>query len=255
MDSKGKSRVPILAAGGIVLRNDLDFTARFAIVRSKLDTWGLPKGKLAAGEDALTAARREVLEETGHRVTVHEFLGTLVYETSRRPKVVQFWRMAAAGAPDGVLMGDVKAVDWLVLRDAIDRLSHLRERVFLEQVGPLALKRSHRLGEAFRRQLFQGETRRILVPDVPLAPEAGWRERTGLRPFDRQSTAALSPGGQGAAPDEREAAGQSQAGACEKGGGDARHPGDVRHPGEKTLMEKTWGWFRNAALSHRQLFD
>src|SRR5712671_7832328 len=93
-ERKDKSRVPILAAGGIVLRNDR--RPQFAIVQlRKLGAWGLPKGKLAAGEDAIAAARREVLEETGHRVTVHEFLGTLAYETSGRSKVVQFWRMHA----------------------------------------------------------------------------------------------------------------------------------------------------------------
>ena len=241
MDSKEKSRAPILAAGGIVLRNDLDSTARFAIVRSrKLDTWGLPKGKLAAGEDALTAARREVLEETGHRVTAHEFLGTLVYETSGRPKVVQFWRMEAAGAPEGVLMRDVKAVDWLVLDDAIDRLSHLRERVFLEQVGPIALKHSHRLGDVFRQELLQGEPRGILVEGVPRSPEHELVERTGLRPFDPQSAASVSPAVQGAA---QEDAGQTLAQAPETACGAARHLGE-KSPAGKTVMKKTWGWLR-----------
>src|SRR5215813_12878872 len=112
-DPKNKSRVPILAAGGIVLRNDRKL--QFAVVQlRKLGAWGLPKGKLAPTEDALTAARREVLEETGHAVTVHEFLGTLAYETSGRPKVVQFWRMHAIGEPIGDLMRDVRAVRWLI---------------------------------------------------------------------------------------------------------------------------------------------
>src|SRR5258707_13385569 len=140
-ERKDKSRVPILAAGGIVLRNDR--RPQFAIVQlRKLGAWGLPKGKLAAGEDAIAAAHREVLEETGHRVTVHEFLGTLAYETSGRPKVVQFWRMHAIGGLAGDLTRDVTAVDWLALEEAIDRLTHLRERGFLEQVGPVDLKSS-----------------------------------------------------------------------------------------------------------------
>src|SRR5215471_15884293 len=125
-ERKDKSRVPILAAGGIVLRND--HRPQFALVQlRKLGTWGLPKGKLAAGEDAMTAARREVLEETGRRVTVHEFLGTLAYETHGRQKVIQFWRMEAAGEPAADLMRDVVAVDWLVLEDAVRRLTHPRE--------------------------------------------------------------------------------------------------------------------------------
>src|SRR5215467_12892956 len=95
-DHKEKSRTPILAAGGVVMRNDHDLAPQFAVVQSrKLATWGLPKGKLATGEDAMTAARREVLEETGYHVNVHEFLGTLVYETNSRSKAIQFWRMEA----------------------------------------------------------------------------------------------------------------------------------------------------------------
>ena len=101
----------------------------------------LPKGKLAAGESAIAAARREVLEETGRRVSIHEFLGTLAYETGGRPKIVHFWRMQALGGPVGPLMRDVKAVEWLPLDAAIARLTHVREKAFLEQVGPAALRR------------------------------------------------------------------------------------------------------------------
>ena len=37
------------------------------------------------------------------------------------------------------LMHDVKAVDWLPLDDAVERLSRGYERAFLENVGPIAL--------------------------------------------------------------------------------------------------------------------
>jgi 8-oxo-dGTP diphosphatase len=89
-------KVQVQAAGGIVLRRDLP--ARVAVVRlRKRDEWVLPKGKLDEGETPRAAARREVLEETGHTVTVREFLGTLVYETNGRAKVVHYWSMEAGG--------------------------------------------------------------------------------------------------------------------------------------------------------------
>ena len=117
-ERRDKTRIPILAAGGIVLRGDRK--PQIAVVQlRKLSAWVLPKGKLAASESAIAAARREVLEETGHRVSIHEFLGTLAYEAGGRPKVVQFWRMQAIGGPVGELMRDVKAVQWLPLDDAI----------------------------------------------------------------------------------------------------------------------------------------
>ena len=111
-----------------------------AVVRlRKRDEWVLPKGKLDDGETPRAAARREVLEETGHNVTVHEFLGTLVYESGGRSKVVHYWRMEAGGEQAYELMHDVRAVDWLPLDAAVARLSRGYERAFLENVGPIAV--------------------------------------------------------------------------------------------------------------------
>jgi 8-oxo-dGTP diphosphatase len=133
------ARVPVLAAGGIVLRRE--GTPLIAVVRlRKRDEWVLPKGKLDEGETPRAAAEREVVEETGHDVSVHEFLGTLVYESGGRSKVVHYWRMAADGKPAHDLMDDVRAVDWLPLDVAVARLSRAYERAFLANVGPLALE-------------------------------------------------------------------------------------------------------------------
>ena len=132
------ARTPVLAAGGIVLRPGE--TPLVAVVRlRKRNEWVLPKGKLDDGETPRAAAEREVLEETGHDVSVHEFLGTLVYDSRGGSKVVHFWRMEAGRDPVRKLMRDVKAVEWLPLADAVDRLSRGYERAFLEQVGPIAL--------------------------------------------------------------------------------------------------------------------
>ena len=132
------ARAPVMAAGGIVLRQAQ--TPLIAVVRlRKRNEWVLPKGKLDDGETPRAAAEREVLEETGHDVAVHEFLGTLVYQSGGRSKVVHYWRMEAGGGPVRELMNDVKAVDWLPLEDAVARLSREYERAFLEKVGPIAL--------------------------------------------------------------------------------------------------------------------
>jgi len=127
-----------MAAGGIVLRRGS--TPLVAVVRQrKRNEWVLPKGKLDDGETPKQAAHREVLEETGHDVAIHEFLGTLVYQSGGRSKVVHYWRMEAGGGPVRKLMNDIKAVDWLTLDDAIARLSREYERAFLTQIGPIAL--------------------------------------------------------------------------------------------------------------------
>ncbi len=255
-ERKDKSRAPILAAGGIVLRNDR--RPQFAIVQlRKWGAWGLPKGKLAAGEDAIAAARREVLEETGHRVTVHEFLGTLAYETSGRPKVVQFWRMHAIGGPAGDLTRDVTAVDWLALEEAIDRLTHLRERMFLEQVGPIALKlaewtarraalREQAADENLVRRALSRARIRTIGKVVPLAPVA-----EGDQTIEPESIQQDFPPPQ---------AGEGSAGAAAgiltpaQPSWRTRQDQGTESVG-RGLIERTTAWFRHATMSRRQPLD
>jgi 8-oxo-dGTP diphosphatase len=144
------ARTPVLAAGGIVLRREKN--PRIAVVRlRKRNEWVLPKGKLDDGETPRAAAEREVLEETGHDVSVHEFLGTLVYESGGGFKVVHYWRMQADGERVYELMNDIKEVDWLPLDAALERLSRAYERAFLANVGPIALQAAATAETAARR--------------------------------------------------------------------------------------------------------
>jgi 8-oxo-dGTP diphosphatase len=130
---------PTLAAGGIVARGG--HRPLVAIVQRRKDRrWVLPKGKLKPKESPLAAARREVIEETGHDVLVHEFLGVMTYEAGGKPKVVQFWRMQAVGDEARPTAPDIKAVKWLPLAAAIKKLDLPHEQVFLRHVGRRALK-------------------------------------------------------------------------------------------------------------------
>lgn len=162
------AREPVLAAGGIVLRRGQ--SPRIAVVRlRKRDEWVLPKGKLDNGETARDAAEREVVEETGHDVTVHEFLGTLAYESGGRSKIVHYWRMEADDEQAYELMHDVRAVDWLTLDLAVGRLSRTYERAFLSHVGPHALENAA-LAEASRRARVKApvtKKRRSRQPPAP----------------------------------------------------------------------------------------
>ena len=148
-------------------------TPLIAVVRlRKRNEWVLPKGKLDDGETPRDAAEREVWEETGHDVSVHEFLGTLVYESGGRFKVVHYWRMETSGKPSYELMDDVRAVDWLPLDAAVERLSRAYERAFLANVGPLALEaaalaRSERRSKARKTPVLVKRRRRPTVAPQP----------------------------------------------------------------------------------------
>jgi 8-oxo-dGTP diphosphatase len=156
---------PILAAGGIVVRGNTRPTVAIVQLRKDGD-WVLPKGKLNRGEDAVTAAEREVCEETGQSVTVREFVGTLCYEVNGRAKIVQFWRMHPNGGPARELMDDIKRVAWLPLEKAIRKLARPHEQAFLASAGPAAIK-SHKETTAIRA--LPTDTARELAAGPPPA--------------------------------------------------------------------------------------
>ena len=205
---KNAGRTPIFAAGGIVVRGGPQPLIAIVQLRKQND-WVLPKGKLTSNEVALAAAKREVLEETGHDVSVHEFLGTMSYDVGSRPKIVQFWRMQAIGGPVRKLMRDVKAVRWLPLDEAVAQLTHSREQVFLASVGPVAIA----------------------------ATEPPVRESTAAeRPARRHRGEPAKPPVQ---PDLVELAAARSA---------RDHVGEVAEQPASTMVGKAWAWLRTRML-------
>jgi 8-oxo-dGTP diphosphatase len=166
----GKSaRLPVQAAGGIVLRDGA--RPLVAVVQRRKDrAWVLPKGKLKRSETPIAAAKREATEETGHDVTVHEFLGVISYVGHRGPKVAHFWRMQATDEPASELMDDIKAVDWLPLKSAVERLSLPHEQSFLRHVGRKALKAA-RAGAQLAPEAHD-KARPVAADDAAAAVEA-----------------------------------------------------------------------------------
>jgi 8-oxo-dGTP diphosphatase len=160
MKKSAKLRAPVLAAGGIVVRETPE--QLIAVVRLRKDkSWVLPKGKLKPGEDARACARREVMEETGNDVSIEGFLGSMSHVEGGKLKVVQFWRMRATGEPARKLMDDVTAVKWLPLQQAVDTLTRPHEKAFLESVGQAAL------------QVAEPSVRKAPEPAAPSTPDRG----------------------------------------------------------------------------------
>lgn len=128
------ARKPTHSAGGVVVRKGA--RRLIAVVqRSKDGQWVLPRGKLKRNENARAGARREAAEETGHKVSVHDFLGAIVYRAQGGPKLVQFWHMRAGKTARRAPLRDIAAVAWLPLPRAVKRLSYPLERLFLQGVA------------------------------------------------------------------------------------------------------------------------
>jgi len=161
------SRTPVMAAGGIVIRPGRK--SLIAVVQRRRDNaWVLPKGKLKPNERPIAAAKREAMEETGSDVRVHEFLGVISYLGGSGPKIVHFWRMRALDGQAGKLMNDIKAVDWLPLSAAIERLTLPHEKFFLRNVGHKALKSPLRKP----RNKASSEKARTAAPVIAATPLA-----------------------------------------------------------------------------------
>lgn len=60
------------SSGAVVYRN-INGKTRFLLIKNKRSSnWGFPKGHLEKGESNSDAAKREVLEETGIHIVIHE---------------------------------------------------------------------------------------------------------------------------------------------------------------------------------------
>jgi 8-oxo-dGTP diphosphatase len=122
----------IHAAGAVLHRGG--FVA--VVHRPQYGDWTLPKGKLDPGEDDRDAAVREVEEETGHRGTIEDDLGTIGYDVEAGRKTVHYFLMAAdaGGRP---LAKDVDEVRWVGLDEAVAMVSYDRDREVLERARGL----------------------------------------------------------------------------------------------------------------------
>jgi 8-oxo-(d)GTP phosphatase len=121
---------PVLAAGAVLWRVTPAAGLEIALIhRPKYDDWSLPKGKLTDGEHVLTAAVREVEEETGVPVRLGRPLPPQHYLVDGRPKEVQYWAANARRDGDRLFSptDEVDGLRWLPVGDAERQLTHARD--------------------------------------------------------------------------------------------------------------------------------
>ena len=107
----------ILAAGGVVWRETSDSKIELAIIhRPKYDDWSFPKGKLDSGEELISCAYREIMEETGLNIELGPYLGEVEYQSIDGLKKVSYW--AAKTLPDSNIFRANLEADLLEWHDA-----------------------------------------------------------------------------------------------------------------------------------------
>ena len=171
----------IRAAGGVLWRVGQDMVEIAVIHRPRYDDWTFPKGKLSSGESDMDGAVREVLEETGYRVTIGRPLGEVRYMKTQggttRPKVVRYWAMQA----DGGSFSKNREVDelrWVSVGEAEGLLSHPHDEELLKRfvsgpalTGTVLFVRHASAGD---RDRWEGDDRERPLDDT------GWHQAQEL---------------------------------------------------------------------------
>jgi 8-oxo-(d)GTP phosphatase len=159
----------IRAAGGALWRPAADGDLETAVVhRPKYDDWSLPKGKLDAGEHALTAAVREAVEETGLDVVAGRRSLRTEYEVPEGPKRVDYWLMRVIGG-EFVANSEVDELRWLSVDDAAALVSHEADRAVLADLARTDAPREPTL---------------LLVRHGRAGDKSAWDGPDELRPLD-----------------------------------------------------------------------
>ncbi|MCF6229006.1 MAG: NUDIX domain-containing protein [Planctomycetes bacterium] len=129
-------------AAGVILAHDDDGTWKFLLLQnSRHGTWGFAKGHAESGEDEITAARREVQEETGisEYQLVDGFHETYDYDVNTesrgayRKKVHYFLATVAEQTFDG--SEEHSDARWLGLEEASKLIKHKQTLLTLKKAA------------------------------------------------------------------------------------------------------------------------
>jgi 8-oxo-dGTP pyrophosphatase MutT (NUDIX family)/phosphohistidine phosphatase SixA len=164
----------VAAAGGAVWRDAEGGGIEVVLVhRPRYDDWSLPKGKLDAGEHGLTAAVREVAEETGLSSLAGRRSVQVSYPVVEGLKRVDYWVMRALGG-DFEPNHEVDELRWLPVAAAAELCSHEHDRAVLADLVRTDVPAMPTL---------------LLVRHGRAGSRSHWDGPDDLRPLDRRGVA------------------------------------------------------------------
>lgn len=161
----------VRAAGGVLGRRSRAGREVLLVHRPRYQDWSLPKGKLKRAEHPVSAAVREVREETGVRGVVGARLPSARYQVRSGPapvtKHVDYWAMTPVDPQAPLAAESVDEVDdlaWTPARRAMELLSYPHDRQVLrayldlpELRPPVLLIRHARAGDRRQHRGADGE--------------------------------------------------------------------------------------------------
>lgn len=111
-----------------------DGVAHVLLIRDPYQNWGLPKGHLESGEDAPTAAVREVTEETGLTgLDLGPELGSIDWYFRRDDRLVHkvcsfFLMRSSNGEARPEVTEGITECEWLPVERAVERVTYENAR-------------------------------------------------------------------------------------------------------------------------------
>jgi 8-oxo-dGTP pyrophosphatase MutT (NUDIX family) len=135
---------PVLAAGGVVLRDGAQGREVLLVHKVCPAEWRLPKGKIRADEAAAAAALREVFEEAGTPAQIVAELGVTEHEfcdpqTGRaRRKQTRYFLMRPTGPSVPPLDARFDQALWVPAEQALHQLTFASERAMVRRALALA---------------------------------------------------------------------------------------------------------------------
>src|SRR5579871_1644325 len=120
-----------VSSGGVITRMKNDTVEVVLVGRARPERWSIPKGTPIVGETLEQTAMREVHEETGLSVRIHERLGDITYWFSvrgvRHHKTVHFYLLEETGGSMDDHDWENDFVAWFPEDDAPRRMSFASE--------------------------------------------------------------------------------------------------------------------------------
>jgi 8-oxo-dGTP diphosphatase len=103
-----------------LVRND---QGDILMIRHPQRGWELPQGHVEHGEDLLTAAAREVFEETGYQVRIEQ-LGAVFSKLDPQPSAIIFGFLCRLTGGEKTLSDESLEIDWFAAEEARQRPEH-----------------------------------------------------------------------------------------------------------------------------------
>ncbi len=132
-----RPRIKVTSSGGVVYRWEGDNALFLLLGSNKRGVWCLPKGLIEENEDEVTAAMREVREETGvSRVKLRGKVGVIKYQFGFRlktfDKTVHFYLFETDQA-DAKVGTEHDFMEWMPYDKALQTLSYPNEKEMLSK--------------------------------------------------------------------------------------------------------------------------